>query len=196
MVKVVSDSDVNKAKEQLKGISTAVAITELNQNLTTQQVQAVPETLDEVAPVIKTSKAVGTEASEVTVTQTVKYSMLGVSSSDLGTLLDKNIEKSLEGQSDKNVRGNGLDSAVYRLATKTSVDNQTITLDTIAVIGPEFDENAIRNEVAGKKRGDIEKMLETREGVRSVGVEYSPFWITTTPKSADKIKIIINEVEN
>ena len=196
VVKVVSDSDVNKAKEQLKGISTAVAITELNQNLTTQQVQAVPETLDEVAPVIKTSKAVGTEASEVTVTQTVKYSMLGVSSSDLGTLLDKNIEKSLEGQSDKNVRGNGLDSAVYRLATKTSVDNQTITLDTIAVIGPEFDENAIRNEVAGKKRGDIEKMLETREGVRSVGVEYSPFWITTTPKSADKIKIIINEVEN
>ncbi len=196
VVKVVSDSDVNKAKEQLKGIATASAIAELNQNLSSQQLQPLPETLEETAPVIKSSTAVGTEASEFTVTQTVKYSMLGVSSSDLGLLLDNRILKSLEGQTDKNVRNNGLGSAVYRLATKTSVDNQTITLDTIAVLGPEFDENAIRNEVAGKKRGDIEKMLESREGVRSVGVEYSPFWITTTPKSADKIKITINEVEN
>ena len=196
VVKVVSDSDINKAKEQLKGIATASAITELNQNLTAQQLQALPETLEETAPVVKTSKAVGSEASDVTVTQTVKYSMLGVSSSDLGSLLDNRIAKSIEGQADKNIRGNGLGSAVYRLATKTSADNQTVTLDTIAVLGPEFDENVIRNEVAGKKRGDIEKMLESREGVRSVSVEYSPFWITTTPKSANKIKIIINEVEN
>lgn len=195
-IKVVSDEDVNKAKEQLKGIATAAAITELNQNLTSQQLQALPETLEESAPAVKSSIAVGAEASEFTVTQTVKYTMLGISSSDLGALLDNRIAKSLEGQTDKNVRSNGLSSAVYRLATKASADNQTITLDTIAVLGPEFDENAIRNEVAGKKRGDIEKMLESREGVRSVGVEYSPFWITTTPKSADKIKIIVNEVEN
>ncbi len=196
VVKVVSDDDVNKAKEQLKGIATAAAITELNQNLTSQQLQALPETMEESAPVVKTSIAVDAEAPEVTVTQTVKYSMLGVSSSELGSLLDNRITKSLEGQADKNVRSNGLDAAVYRLTARTSVDNQTITLDTIAILGPEFDENAIRNEVAGKKRGDIEKMLESRDGVRSVGVEYSPFWITTTPKSADKIKIIINEVEN
>lgn len=196
VVKVVSDEDVNKAKEQLKGIATAAAITELNQNLTSQQLQALPETLEESAPVIKSSVAVGAEASEFTVTQTVKYTMLGISSSDLGALLDNRIAKSLEGQPDKNVRSNGLATAVYRLATKTSADNQTIALDTIAILGPEFDENVIRNEVAGKKRGDIEKMLESREGVRSVGVEYSPFWITTTPKSADKIKIIVNEVEN
>lgn len=196
VVKVVSDEDINKAKEQLKGIATASAITELNQNLTSQQLQALPETMEESAPVVKTSIAVGAEAPEVTVTQTVKYSMLGVSSSELGSLLDNRITKSLEGQADKNVRSNGLDAAVYRLTARTSVDNQTITLDTIAILGPEFDENAIRNEVAGKKRGDIEKMLESRDGVRSVGVEYSPFWITTTPKSADKIKIIINEVEN
>jgi hypothetical protein len=196
VVKVVSDDDVNKAKEQLKGTATAAAITELNQNLTSQQLQALPETLEESAPVIKSSVAVGAEASEFTVTQTVKYTMLGISSSDLGALLDNRIAKSLEGQPDKNVRSNGLATAVYRLATKASADNQTIALDTIAILGPEFDENAIRNEVAGKKRGDIEKMLESREGVRSVGVEYSPFWITTTPKSADKIKIIVNEVEN
>lgn len=83
VVKVVSDDDVNKAKEQLKGIATAAAITELNQNLTSQQLQALPETMEESAPVVKTSIAVGAEAPEVTVTQTVKYSMLGVSSSEL-----------------------------------------------------------------------------------------------------------------
>jgi len=196
VVKVVSDEDVNKAKEQLKGIATSSAIAELKQSLEAQQLQALAETLDEVAPVIKNSVAVGTETAEFTVTQTVKYSMLGISSADLGSLLDSRIEKSLEGKPDKNVRSNGLGSGVYALAVKTSADNLTITLQTIAVLGPEFDENAIRKEIAGRKRGEIEKLLESREGVRSVGVEYSPFWISTTPKSADKIKIIINEVEN
>ncbi|MDO8265499.1 MAG: hypothetical protein Q7T41_00985, partial [Candidatus Saccharibacteria bacterium] len=59
-----------------------------------------------------------------------------------------------------------------------------------------FDENAIKKEIVGKKRGDIEKIIEAKDGVGSVSVEYSPGWITTTPKSEKKITIKVIETEN
>lgn len=196
VIKVVSAQDIATAREQLKGASSANALADLKSTLEAQQLQALSETLSEGEPSIKNSVAVDTEAAEVTVTQTVKYQMLGVKSSDLGLLLSSKITKSLNDDPTKNVRNNGLDSAVYRLVTKTAEDSQTISLQTIATLGPEFDEATIRKDVAGKKRGDIEKMLEARDGVRSVSVDYKPFWITTTPKNANKITIVVNEVEN
>lgn len=195
IVKVVSAQDIAKATEQLKGASRADAVQELSASLTSQQLQPLAETIEESAPVVASSPAVDVEAAEVTVTQTIVYKMLGIASSDLGELLDAKISESIK-DSSKSVRSNGLDSAVYRLTTKSSATNQTINLQTVATLGAIFDENAIAEEVRGKKRGDIERLLESREGVRSVSVEYSPFWISTTPKSANKIQINVNEVEN
>ncbi len=196
VVKVVSAEDVAGAKQKLVGTSTAEAIAELSKTLESQELQAIAETLVEGEPNEKVSAAVDSEVSEVTVTQTVLFSMLGVSTNDLGTLLDSKVTASLEEGAGTNIRRNGLDTAVLRLASAASATNQTLNLQTVAVLGPEFDEAAIRNEVAGMKRGDIEKLLEARGGVRSVSVDYSPIWITTTPKSADKITIVINELEN
>ena len=196
VVKVVSAQDIENAKTQLKGQSNADATDDLKKELASKQLQAIIETLSVGEPAIKSSSSADTEATEVTVTQTVTYQMLGIKSSDLGTLLDFKITELLKDDQNKNVRNNGLESAVYALATKTSPESQTILLQTVATIGAEFDENAIRSEIAGKKRGDIEKLLEAREGVKSVSVEYKPFWITTTPKSANKITISVNEVDN
>jgi hypothetical protein len=194
-IKVVSAADIETAKAQLKGTASADALNELKTKLAEQQLQSLNETLEEGTPTVKNSPAVDVEATEVTVTQTVTFRMLGIKTSDLAAILDARIKTSLGDATDKNVRNNGLDKAVYRLATKVSIDDQTLNLQTVATIGPEFDKNAIASEVAGKKRGDIEKMLESRDWVRSVSVEYSPLWITTTPKSANKITILVNELE-
>ena len=196
IVKVVSAQDIVKATEQLKGASRAEAIEELKVLLADKQLQPLSETIEESAPAIKSTPAVDTEASELIVTQTITYKMLGVESNDLGELLDAKIAEEIKDVSDKSVRNNGLGSAVYRLTTKASATSQTINVQTVATLGALFDQSAIAEEVRGKKRGDIEKLLESREGVRSVSVEYRPFWITTTPKSAQKIEIVINEVEN
>ena len=196
VVKVVSSSDIEKAKDQLKGTATSGAIDELKKKLSDQQLQALVETLESSDPKIKPSVAADSEATEVTVTQTVTYTMLGISSNDLGSLLDFKLEELLKDSADKNVRNNGLSSAVYRLATKASADSQTISIQTVAVLGADFDENAIKKEIVGKKRGDIEKIIEAKDGVGSVSVEYSPGWITTTPKSEKKITIKVIETEN
>ncbi len=196
MVKVVSEEDIKKARNQLAGSAKAAALTELKALLSEQQMQSLEETIEESAPVEKISKAAQAEAEDVTVTQTVKFSMLGVASSDLGSLLDAKIAEQLKDKEAKNVRSNGLDSATLRVTQKVSADEQVLSVQTVAVLGPEFDESAIKQDAVGKKRGDIQKSLETREGVREVTVEYKPFWVTTTPRSTEKIEIVINEVEN
>lgn len=195
-VKVVSADDLNKAKEQLKGSATSDAIDELKQKLADQNLQGLVETLDSSEPKITTSIAVDAEADKLTVNQAITYKMLGISSNDLSNLLDFELQKILKDQGDKNVRNNGLASASYTLVKKDAVDNQTLALQTVATLGPTFDEVALKKEIIGKKRGDIERMLESKDGVRSANVEYSPSWVTTTPKSEKKIIIIINEVEN
>ena len=195
-VKVVSADDINKAKEQLKGTATSDAIDELKQKLADQNLQGLVETLDSSEPKITTSVVVDAEADKLTVNQAITYKMLGISSNDLSNLLDFELQKILKDQGDKNVRNNGLASASYTLVKKDAVDNQTLALQTVATLGPTFDEMALKKEIIGKKRGDIERMLESKDGVRSANVEYSPSWVTTTPKSEKKIIIIINEVEN
>jgi hypothetical protein len=194
IVKIVSADDIQKAKDQLKGAATADATKELQSKLQEQNLQALPETLTTSEAAVKVSTAVDAEATEVTVTQTVTYRMLGVQNEQLATLLNAKIKAAFEDNAQKNIRSNGLDKATYSLKQKVSDTKQVISLQTIAVLGTTFDTDTIKKDVVGKKRDEIEKMLETRDGVKSVSVEYSPFWITTTPKSVNKISIVVNEV--
>ena len=194
IVTVVSSEDIKKAADQLAGVATAGAVTELRGNLQNQDKQPLDETLEESDAKTRYSASAGDEADDVTVTRTVTFSMLGVSNDDLNSLLNKAVEEQINDPS-RNIRDNGLEGAVYQSIDANNESEQTLRLQTVATIGQVFDEEAIKKEVAGKRRGEIESSLEARQGVRSVKVEYSPLWVTTTPKSADKITIIINEVE-
>ncbi len=194
VVTVVSSDDIKKAEDQLSGAATAEALTRLRANLQEQNKQSLDETLEESDTKTTYSAASGDEADEVTVRQTVVYSLLGVSNDDLNSLLNKTIEDQINDPT-RNIRDNGLSGAVYQGIDAKNESDQTLRLQTVATIGQIFDEEAIKQDVAGKRRGEIEALLGARDGVRDVNVEYSPFWVTTTPKSADKITIVINEVE-
>ncbi len=192
LASVVSEEDIKKATDQLAGSSTADAVEELKAELNKQDFQPLVETLQESDAKNRNSAAADTEVSELTVTRTVTYSMSGVSSDDLSKLLDLKIQENLSDKS-QDIRSNGLSSAVYRLIEKTSDTENTLNIRTVAVIGPEFDEASIKQEIAGKKRGEIEKLLEARKGVKSVSVEFSPFWVFQVPDKPSRITILINE---
>lgn len=196
IVKVVSAQDIQIATSQLKTSSSVEARTELEKQLSDQSLRALTETFEEGTPAVKNNPAEGAEANEVTVTQTVTYHMLGISNDNLNALLNDALAKQLEAANNtKNVRNNGFESAKLRLITKTSKTQQILELQTIASLGEQFNTETIQKDAAGKKRGEIESMLESRESVQSVEVRYSPSWITTTPKSPDKITVTIKEVE-
>ncbi len=200
IIKVVSQADVDQAKQQLQDTSKTAALDELKKLVSDSNVRPIDESLTESAPNYDISPAVDVEASEVTVKSIVNYALIGASNEDISAILDSVIKKSLESTDaenaqDKNIRENGLDSMIFKLLEQTDEANQKYTFETVGSVGPDINENTIKDSVVGRKRGEIEKQLEAIDGVRSVSVEYSPAWITTTPKSADKIEVIFNEAE-
>ena len=192
LVGAVSEDDINNAEDQLAGSSTAEAVKELEGVLSEQQLLTLRGSLEESEPKIKHSAAVDAEADELTVTRSVVYSMVGISADDVSQLLESSTVEKLQDK-EQNIRSNGMDSASYSLKQKIDANQYEIAVKTIATIGPEFDEELIKTEIMGKERGDVEKMLESREGVRDVLVEFSPFWVFQIPDKPEKITILINE---
>lgn len=192
LVIVLSQADINSAKGQLAGTSESAAREELINQINQQSLIALDDTLEQSEPVDKFSASVGDEVDEVIVTRSVSFSMLGVTIDDVSGVLEIATNELLTNDNLK-IRSNGLTDASYSVANKLDNDSYEINVKTVATIGPEFDIPALKQEVAGLKRGEIESLIEAREGVRSVTVEYSPFWIFSTPSSTNKIEIVVNE---
>ena len=191
-VKVVSQEDVDKVAQQLAGTTKSQALTELEKQLKDDGKRPISETIVAGVPKVVASPAVGAQASETKVTSTVSYSLLGVKGDDLAKLIDNQVNKNL-GDKAINIRYNGINEVVFATTGALNQADTGLTIQTIATVGPEINQDETKNNIIGKKRGDIEKQIEAIDGVRSVSVEYSPFWISTTPNKVDKITIVFVE---
>ncbi len=192
LINVVSSEDVKNAQQKIDGLSKPEALKELKQQLQEKKLVSIESTFGQGKPVIVATPAIGTKASSVKVSMTTDYSLWGITSENINSLLDSEVKKNM-GDKQQNIRNNGLNSVAYQLVDTPNKDERLLSIQTIATIGPKLDKAKLQKQIAGKKRGDIEQMLESIDGVRSVDIVYSPAWITTTPKSANKIVIVFNE---
>jgi hypothetical protein len=192
IIKVVSQDDVNKATEQLSGASKNQSLSELQQQLRDDGKRPIDETLVTSKATVVASPAVGAEATETKVTMTVNYSLIGVKEDELIQIIEKEARR-LQGDTPINIRDSGISGVMFTVAGTPNEADTKINIQSVATIGPDINTDELKKSLAGIKRGDIEKQIEAIEGVRSVSVEYSPFWITTTPKSAEKITIVFVE---
>lgn len=185
IVTVVSEEDIENAKRSLGDTARGEALQELKQKLEEDGLTAMDVTLTIEDPSYSISPKAGEEADSVSVKQTIMYSLSGYRAEDMTAIIDAVLAETLSGQDEsKNVNDNGSGSVTF-----TETGENTFDFSTIATIGPSLDTNALAEEFAGKKRGEIVDQLESIDGVVSAEVTYSPMWITTTPKSAKKITI-------
>lgn len=190
IVTVIANEDIESAKQKLANRSKSAAIDELNKQLSAANLLPILETFNDPGPTTTTSAAVGAEASDVTVTSVTTYSMLGVSASDLKSMVEAGITKQITDSKQK-ILDNGLSAKKLSVIEKKSIGEQKLNIETTAVIGPDIDKNAVAKETAGKRRGDIQTLLSSRAGIKDVTVKYTPFWVFQTPKSASKIVVNI-----
>src|SRR5690606_10439410 len=94
------------------------------------------------------------------------------------------------------MQNDGLDTAVFRLGDKQSEDSLEINVQTTVVLGPKIDEGQLKQDIAGKKRGDVENIVKRLNGIKDVEVTYSPFWVSITPKNTSKITVEYEEAVN
>lgn len=194
-ITVVSDQDVESAKSKLTDKSKNTASEELQKQLKDEDLFPIVDTLAGTPPAVTASPSVGAEASEVTVTSIVTYSMLGVKRDDLKKLVVNSAKDQID-SSKQSIGDDGLDKAVFKLGDKPLATDQKINVQTTLSTGAQIDEAALKAEIAGKKKGEVQQIIGARPGVKEVEVKYSPFWVYKTPKSVNKITLKFEQAEN
>lgn len=187
---VISQADIDNAKGKIDAGNTDVR-DELKDQLDDQGLYAITATYNAGAPEDVTSAKVGDEASSVTVTRTVTYTMLGAKESDLKALVDQDIKS----QIDTSVQGiltQGINQGAFKVRELTA-SGANMNIQTTAEVGPSIDTTAVARDAAGKKSSEIKSAIASNPDITDVTVKMSPFWVTKAPKNVDKITVVIEK---
>jgi hypothetical protein len=193
-VQVVSQTDITNATQKLTTIDTTSIKSSLETALQQAGYYALSGTFSTGTPTTSSSANVGDQASTVTVTQSTTYTMLGVHSADLQTLLDDNIDSQID-TSKQSIQDDGFSKASFSVASQSSSGAQ-VTMQATATAGPMLSASSLKTQVAGKKPGDVISSISSDPGVTSVKVHLSPFWVSTIPSKTSKITITFQKSSN
>jgi hypothetical protein len=191
IVQVVAQADITSAQSQLTAPDSSQLEQQLESNLRSEGY--VPVTVTYVAgnPTYTPSAAVGVQANSITVSESIVYSMYGVMQSDVQTLINNNINLQIN-TATQSVLDSGAENADYTLQSTGSGSDQ-VTMQSTSTIGPKLNAATIASQSAGQRSGDIKNSISQIPGVTNVIVKYSPFWVSSTPKSVKKITVVIEK---
>ena len=188
IVKVISQADINAAKSNIKIDDNSVK-QDLKDQLKKQNLYAIEATYQAGQPSYTNSGNVGDQAENVTVTQTNYYTMLGVNQDDLKALIEKAVKEQVD-TSKQSIIDYGFVSINFNV-TSISATGAQMTVSTTAIVGPQLDEDKIKQDAAGKKPGAVKDEIQAYPGVTSVDVKLHPFWVSSVPNNTSKIKVEI-----
>lgn len=196
VVKVVTEADVEKAREKLSTESADTRKAALLKKFTKDQV-VIEESFKATKTDAVASPAVGKEAPDgkAKLTAMTQYTMQAVLKTELEEYLKGYMEENLDNKDTQKVYSTGIDSVSF---TNFLQDNDTSTVTVVAKggIGPKIDEDRIKENAKGERYGEIQQRLQAIDGVKEVDVKFSFFWVTKVPNNTDKIKIEFKVNEN
>lgn len=191
VVKVVSQSDIDKAKEQLADANKDDALKKLKAKFGNDDVIIESSlTMTGVDPV--STPAVGQEATgKAKLTREVTYTLTGVAKGDMNEYLDKAFDELLTSKDSQRVYDNGLSTVNFSdfTAGNTGSTNDGATLTATAQIGPKINDNDIKEQAKGRRTGEVIGDIKAIDGVSDVNVKLSPFWVTGVPDDVKKISV-------
>jgi|AntRauTorckE6833_2_1112554.scaffolds.fasta_scaffold00271_9 hypothetical protein len=187
IVNIVSSRDITTARQAIEQDVSTGAQEELAELHDIDGLIALDDTFDSGDPDVSASPEEGQEADEVTVTSSTRFVMSGVSREDLQQLVEASIseEINLDRQA---IIDHGLNEASVRVIE--DIDGGVrVRLRTIVAVGPDIDVEEVKQSIAGMKRSEAQTELLSREGIRDVQIDYSPFWVFSTPDNPEKIHV-------
>jgi hypothetical protein len=193
IVTVVQQSDIDGAKAKLSSNQDTSSIKQqLDQKLQSDGLYPIEATFHAAKPDVSSSVQAGVQADNVTVTETITYTMYGAKKSDLQALLDDQINQQID-TSKQSIQDDGLNQNSFNVPNPGSGSTLDVSLQTTATIGPHIDVASLKTQVAGKKSGDAKNIIKALPGVTDVQVHYSPFWVGTAPSNTSKITITLKK---
>ncbi len=192
-VTVVSQSDIDSAKQKITD-NNAKAKDALTQQFKGSNLFALVATILPGTQTVTTSAKAGDQASDVTVAVETDYTMLGVNRADLKKLVENDAKKHID-TTKQAITNDGLDTASFTLSSKKSANNQSLAVQTNVVAGAEINATNLKQQIAGKKKGDVILTVQQLPSVVSVNVNFSPFWVDKTPSNPKKVTIDVQKTQ-
>ena len=183
IVKIVTTADVTTLRNKLKSSNESEFKDELKSQFSSDQ-KVLEDSFSIKIGEEQITPAEGQQADQLSGSVTINYSMYGVDKDQLKKILDLNIE-SAKKDPDQSIIKDGFEDLKL-----TPGEGGAYNLTTVAYLGPNLNLDQIKEEVAGKKKGEAIQAVEGIAGVNSVKVKIRPFWSSTLP-SKDKIEIKI-----
>jgi len=187
VVKVVTQQDVDTAKAKIDA-KDDVSKKNLQQQLEKDDYFVIQSSFKKSNESTVPSPGVDQEGAEVKVTYSADYTMLGIKRDDMKPLIKNSIKDDIDTDRQQ-IQEDGLDQATFTIKSVAANGDTVIAVATKAEVGPDIDTEALKQEILGKKSGETENIVKDLPGVKNVEVDYSPFWVSRTPKAADKITI-------
>lgn len=187
LVTVVSQADIDKAKESLTSVSEAENKTKLLEKVGESELvieSSFKQTASDVTPSPKVGEEVpeGTTPNITTTTTAIIYT------------IDKvKVEEFISAKAKLTN-----DQKIYSLGNPfienftSSDDSFTGKLKTSYSSGPKITESEILEKVKGRKIGEVSSILKSITGVNDVKTERSYFWVNSVPNDPNKITINLN----
>lgn len=191
-IKVVSNSDIQKATDQLTQQNTDDMKKQLKNQFGKDYI-VIDQSfkIDRGNP--QSSPAVDQEVTsgQAKLTASITFSMAGVAKGDMNSFLNNYFNDHLDSKTQQRVYDNGVNKVSF--ANVTPGDNGiTANIVVTAKVGPKIDDDQIRNESKGKRYGDIQSAIEKIQGVDNVDVKFWPFWVSSAPNDTKKISVEFN----
>jgi len=191
MVNAVSQTDINSATQKIGTIDTSPVKIALENQLKQAGLTPIVGTFNTGATTTTAAPTLGTAGNQVTVTQNITYTMLGVQKSYLSQLVITNINSQIN-TSQQSIIDDGVSNAQYSTLQSNATTAQ-VTMQDTASVGALINSQSIKKEIAGKKSGDVQSTIKSIPGVTDVTVKLSPFWVTTVPTDLSKVVINISK---
>ncbi len=134
----------------------------------------------------KSSVAAGALGESFSMTVSVKKSVLSVAKKDIEEILEEKIAALNTYENARPVQG----SLAYEAGDLIKKDGK-LSIDVSASESFAFalDREKIKKEIAGRDKEELNEYFGKMSGIKSVSVNFWPFWVTSVPQSADKITL-------
>lgn len=189
-ITIVTQEDVDKVSgDILKTGDSDAAKAELKKQLGADYV-VLDNTFVANTDGVKPSPAVDTEAADTkgSLIGSVTFSLVGIKKSEINSYLDAYFAQQIDGKNNQKIYANGAAAVSFTTVTRKE-GAYTATISTNGKVGPRIDEQALKEYVKGKRIGEIQTHIQGIQGVDSVDVKLSPFWVNTVPGDLNKIAI-------
>jgi len=193
-ITVVSDADVEKAKQQLGSQNSTAAKDELTKQFKKDTYRIIDESFKTEVGQPSVSPGVGQEAAKAKLTLETTYTLTAINKHDLDDVLNTAVREQIKREDQEDVYDNGAGELKFKNFQTIDGGKTAVTLATTGYIGTKIDQKELKEQMVGKRYGDIEALVNQNPNIEKVDIKFSPFWVTNAP-GTDKITITFNVVK-